>query len=105
VELKSEEGFLLIGGDKLKEGKNEIAVWYRNKYNNDGSGCVSFVDVDTKQYLYTQFEPYYANRVFPLFDQPDLKAKMRLSVLCPKDWKKVISNEHAVVDMKAFNSE
>lgn len=30
---------------------------------------------------------------------------MRLSVLCPKDWKKVISNEHAVVDMKAFNSE
>jgi hypothetical protein len=31
------------------------AVWYKNKYNNDGSGCVSFVDVDGKQYLYTQF--------------------------------------------------
>jgi len=66
---------------------------------------VSFIDVDKKQYLYTQFEPYYANRVFPLFDQPDLKAKMRLAVLCPSEWKKVISNEHATVDMKPFNSE
>ena len=61
--------------------------------------------MDEKQYLYTQFEPYYANRVFPIFDQPDLKAKMRLDVVCPLDWKKVLSNEHAVVDMKPFNQE
>lgn len=90
----------------MKVGQNHIGIWYRNKYNNDGSGCVSFVDVDKKQYLYTQFEPYYANRVFPLFDQPDLKAKMRLSVLTPGqgDWKKVISNEHALIDMKPFNA-
>ena len=103
AEWKSEEGFVLIEGKNLKEGANHIAIWYRNKYNNDGSGCVSFVDVDGKQYLYTQFEPYYANRVFPIFDQPDLKAKMRLDVICPKDWKKVLSNEHAIVDMKPFD--
>ena len=66
---------------------------------------MSFIDVDGKQYLYTQFEPYYANRVFPLFDQPDLKATMRLSVLSPSDWKKVLSNEHATIDNKAFSSE
>ena len=30
---------------------------------------------------------------------------MRLSVLCPSDWKKVISNEHATIDMKPFNAE
>lgn len=82
-----------------------VAIVYRNKYNNDGSGCVSFVDVDQKQYLYTQFEPYYANRVFPCFDQPDLKAKMRLNILSPADWKKVLSNEKAIVDMKPFNDE
>lgn len=51
---------------------------YENNYDSDGSGCVSFIDVDQKQYLYTQFEPFMANRVFPLFDQPDLKAKMKL---------------------------
>lgn len=60
----------------LKGGENYIAVLYRTKYDNDGNGCVSFIDVDEKQYLYTQFEPYYANRVFALFDQPDLKAPM-----------------------------
>jgi len=77
---------------KLREGANNVAVCYRNKYDNDGSGCVSFTDVDGKQYLYTQFESYFANRVFALFDQPDLKAKMRLNVISPKEWKRVLSN-------------
>lgn len=60
-----------------------MAVYYHNKYDNDGSGLVSFTDVDKKQYLYTQFEAYYANRVFACFDQPDLKATMTLNVICP----------------------
>ena len=33
------------------------------------------------------------NRVFPMFDQPDLKAKMNLSIGCPSDWEAVLSNE------------
>lgn len=75
-----------------------MGVHYACEYNNDGSGCVSFVDVDQKQYIYTQFEPYYANRVFPCFDQPDLKAHMRLAVISPPEWKKVLSNENPVVE-------
>ncbi len=47
---------------------------------------MSFIDTDQKQYLYTQFEPYFANRVFPLFDQPDLKAPLTLTLACPSDW-------------------
>jgi aminopeptidase N len=77
------DGFLLIQASQLKVGQNTIGVHYSNSYNNDGSGCVSFVDVDTKQYIYTQFAPYYANRVFACFDQPDLKAIMRLYVISP----------------------
>ena len=75
-----------------------MGVHYNCVYDNDGSGCVSFVDVDSKQYIYTQFESYYANRVIPCFDQPDLKAKMRLGVISPASWKKVLSNEHATVE-------
>lgn len=56
---------------------------YRNKYDNDGNGCISFIDVDGKQYIYTQFEAYHANQVFPCFDQPDLKAPMQFSVISP----------------------
>lgn len=73
-------------------------VEYECKYDNDGCGCVSFVDVDQKQYIYTQFEPYYANRVFALFDQPDLKATMELTIVSPMEWQKVLSNESAIVD-------
>lgn len=56
---------------------------------------MSFVDVDHKQYLYTTLEAYFAHRVFSVFDQPDLKATMTLSVICPLPWTKVLSNEHA----------
>jgi len=92
------DGFIYLETAKLKEGENIIGIHYSCSYNNDGSGCVSFIDVDSKQYIYTQFESYYANRVIPCFDQPNLKAKMRLGVISPADWKKVLSNEHATVE-------
>lgn len=31
-------------------------------------------------------EPYSAHRVFPCFDQPDLKAELSLSMIMPKGW-------------------
>ena len=94
--LNYEEGFVLLDVSKLKVGENHVAILYRNKYDNDGSGCCSFIDVDQKQYLYTQFESYFANRVLANFDQPDLKAKMRLNIISPQIWK-VLSNEYATV--------
>ncbi len=55
IPVNSYEGFLFLEVDKLRIDDNYVSVLYRNKYDNDGSGCVSFVDVDGKQYLYTQF--------------------------------------------------
>lgn len=104
-EAKIDGGFIFIDTAKLVVGHNTVGVHYSNSYNNDGSGCVSFVDVDQKQYIYTQFEPYYANRVFACFDQPDLKAKMRLYVISPSEWKKVLSNEYATVEETLENEK
>ncbi len=104
IQPKVVDGFIVLELQKLRVGKNAVGIHYACNYDNDGSGCVSFVDVDSKQYVYTQFAPYYANRVFPCFDQPDLKAKMQLSVICPSDWKKVLSNEHPILE-KEFNCE
>ena len=42
-------------------------------------------------YLYALFVPERARTVFPCFDQPDLKATFRLSVLAPASWK-VLTN-------------
>lgn len=87
-----QNGRITLHKDVLKTGDNQVCVDYENVYDKDGSGCVSFTDVDGKQYLYTQFEPFMGNRVFPMFDQPDLKAKMTLSISCPSSWEAVLSN-------------
>jgi len=36
--------------------------------------------------LYSQFEAFHCLKVFPCFDQPNLKAKMTLTVTTPHEW-------------------
>lgn len=71
---------------------NLIEIYYEAKYDKTGDGFHHFIDPeDNNEYLYSNFEPYDAHRMFPCFDQPDIKATYQLSVTHPKDWK-VISN-------------
>ncbi|UII31329.1 M1 family aminopeptidase [Fulvivirga ulvae] len=42
-----------------------------------------------EDYLYTLFVPDRASTCFPLFDQPDLKARYKLSLTIPSKWKAV----------------
>ncbi|MFH1325349.1 MAG: aminopeptidase N, partial [archaeon] len=61
--------------------------------NHTGSGLHQFIDPEDKsEYLFSDFEPYQAHRMFPCFDQPDLKAVFNLTVEAPRDWE-IISNE------------
>lgn len=74
------------------EAANELRVVATMQYTNSGEGLDRFVDpVDGKPYLYTQFAVADAGRVYPVFDQPDLKASVSLTVLAPSDWE-VLSN-------------
>ncbi len=98
VVINNDSNFVYLPSKSLLKGSNNVAVLYTNSYDNDGQGCVSFTDVDGEQYIYTQFESYYANRVLACFDQPDLKAKMKLNVISPKNWKKILSNEYATTE-------
>ncbi len=66
---------------------NVLEITYSHAYSKDGAGLYWFKDpVDQKAYTFTQFEPYDANRLFPCFDQPDLKATYQLTVKAPKTW-------------------
>ena len=49
--------------------------------------------VDGKEYLYTQFQPYECHLMFPCFDQPDLRASLKISVIVQQEWT-VLSNEN-----------
>ncbi|MHC5560420.1 aminopeptidase N [Kocuria sp. U4B] len=66
---------------------NEVTVAGRARYSRSGEGLHRFVDpADGQVYLYTQYEPADARRVFANFEQPDLKASFRFTVLAPEGW-------------------
>src|ERR671934_387357 len=72
---------------------NELHVIGTCEYQNIGAGLSKFKDpVDHKIYLHTQFETFNAHRMFPCFDQPDLKATFTFTVLAPSDWIVVSNN-------------
>ena len=72
---------------------NELVVDSRMYYMNTGEGLHRFVDpVDEQVYLYTQFEVADTRRMFPVFEQPDLKATFQFAVTAPADWD-VVSNQ------------
>ncbi|MDK3256719.1 aminopeptidase N [Blastococcus capsensis] len=89
VRAYTEDGGLPLPG--LAE-QNTLVVTADCRYSNSGEGLHRFLDpVDGQVYLYTQFEPADAKRMFTCFDQPDLKATFALHVTAPFDWQ-VVSN-------------
>ena len=89
VSSYTEDGGLPLPG--LAE-QNTLVVTADCRYSNSGEGLHRFEDPEDGQvYLYTQFEPADAKRMFACFDQPDLKATFTLHVVAPFDWQ-VVSN-------------
>ncbi|MCC7136795.1 MAG: aminopeptidase N [Planctomycetes bacterium] len=71
----------------LVEGRNTIVVAFENDFDQDGSGLYKAVDpADGREYVFSDCEPFNANRFFPCFDQPDLKATYAVTVTAPADW-------------------
>ena len=75
----------------LKE-KNTVQVKAQCSYMNTGEGLHRHIDpVDKEVYIYTQFEVADSRRVFPVFEQPDIKGTLALTVTAPSKWT-LISN-------------
>lgn len=75
-----------IALNNLRE-RNEVVVTAVCHYSTTGEGLHRSVDPsDGNVYLYSQFEVPDARRVYAVFDQPDLKAVFRFSVLAPCSW-------------------
>jgi aminopeptidase N len=89
--------FITVPAEALLVGNNEIQVEYRHNYSRDGTGLHRFTDPeDGLTYLYTYLWPYYANRLFPAFDQPNLKATFDLQVRAPESWTVVSTGSGSV---------
>ena len=76
----------------VRAGRNALTIEAQARYSTSGEGLHRFTDpADGKVYLYTQYEPTDARRVFANFDQPDLKAEFSFSVTAPAHFQ-VLSN-------------
>lgn len=75
------------------EAENVLTIVSDQRYTNTGEGLHRFVDpADGEVYLYSQFEVPDSRRMFPVFEQPDLKATFRFTVTAPARWQ-VVSNQ------------
>ena len=75
---------------KNLEAMNVLVIEAEVAYSKTGEGLQKSVDpVDNEIYLYSQGETAHIHKMYPCFDQPDLKAVFNLTVLAPKHWEAV----------------
>jgi aminopeptidase N len=87
---------LRIPSSHTRAGVNEIEITFASPIAAAGASIIRSRDAaDGQEYLYTLLVPSDANLLFPCFDQPDLKARVTLSVTAPRRWS-VLANGAAV---------
>jgi len=70
-----------------------VNILYYGTFSKISQGLHYYKDpADNNEYMYTQFEPFDCHKMFPCFDQPDLKARLTLSIVAPEEWV-VLGNE------------
>ena len=90
IDTSTFDGTTLIVKNLAAE--NELVVEIEAVYSKAGEGLQLSVDpVDDEVYLYSQGETAHIRRMYPCFDQPDLKAIFTLTAIAPSHWE-VISN-------------
>jgi len=99
IDYRADLGRLVVPKTHLKVGSNHLEIDFSADYANDGEGLHHFTDPgDGLEYMFTDLEPHKAHRVFPCFDQPDLRARFNLQVLMPPSWE--ISANGAMVSSR-----
>ena len=92
VELDQRGHRIWLPPDQLRM-HNRIVIEYENSYDATGDGLHHFVDPeDGATYIYSNLEPFSAHRIFPCFDQPDIKATYRMMVAAPREWRVITSD-------------
>jgi aminopeptidase N len=92
-------GHILIPAQLLKLGENVLDFAFVADIAPSGASIIRSHDpTDGSDYLYTLLVPADANQLFPSFDQPDLKALVRLTLTAPAAWSVVGNGSVASAD-------
>ncbi|MDI1243058.1 MAG: M1 family aminopeptidase [bacterium] len=94
----------LIFADGVVMGENVIKLDFTSPILPSGSAITRYVDKeDGSEYLYSLFVPSDASTAFPVFDQPDIKAKFSLIIRAPFEWH-VIGNSAQTYEQRLIDS-
>jgi aminopeptidase N len=90
---------LRVPAGAIRIGDNTVSADFTTLIAPAGAAIIkSHDDKDGSDYLYTLLVPSDANLLFPCFDQPDLKARMTLSLTVPHAWKALANGVTEHVD-------
>ncbi|HEY0779200.1 MAG TPA: M1 family aminopeptidase, partial [Gemmatirosa sp.] len=80
-------GHVRIPAAVLRPGENVLAFSAAAAVAPSGASVIRYRDAaDGAEYLYTLLVPSDAHALFPCFDQPDLKARVSLTLAVPAGW-------------------
>ncbi|MGC6487369.1 MAG: M1 family metallopeptidase [Planctomycetota bacterium] len=96
VELERQANHLILPGELLGDGVNGVRAEFTSRVAATGTPLTVYRDAaDGREYHYTLLVPADAHRLFPCFDQPDLRARFRLELDVPESWTAVANAEPA----------
>lgn len=80
----------LIFRDGVVAGENVVKLDFTSPILTSGSAITRYIDKeDGSEYIYSLFVPSDASTAFPVFDQPDLKARFEVDMNVPVTWSAV----------------
>jgi aminopeptidase N len=98
AELRAVPDHVLVPTELLVRGQNGIAAKFRSAVAPTGTPLSVYRDpADGREYYYTLVVPADAHRLYPCFDQPDLRARFQVTLDVPAEWT-AISNTDVVAD-------
>jgi aminopeptidase N len=96
------QGHLTLPASRLRPGENAVALEFVADIAPSGASIIRSDDPsDGSTYLYTLLVPADANQLFPCFDQPDLKARVTLTLAAPERWSVVANGPVTAADTTA----
>ncbi|MFY9344502.1 MAG: M1 family aminopeptidase, partial [Planctomycetota bacterium] len=85
--LRAVHDHVLIPPDLLGRDRNLVTASFRSAVAATGTPLTVYRDAtDDREYWYTLVVPADAHRLWPCFDQPDLRAVFRFELDLPRDW-------------------
>jgi aminopeptidase N len=92
ADARHEEDHVVVPARHLRTGANELELRFTAPVAAAGAAVISYDDVqDSARYLYTLLVPSDAQLLFPVFDQPDIKARFTWHITAPAGWR-VLTN-------------